>query len=452
MGEFIIDEIENYLLKYNLCNKDKTLIIGFSGGEDSSCLLSVLCKLSAKYCFKVVCAHLNHNWRGEEALNEQKKCEEIAKKLGVDFYTEILNSTVKCTEVAAREARYKFFETCAKKFNTRSILTAHTKTDNVETLLYRVFKGTGILGLCGIPKFRKCQNYDLYRPMLNISREQILEYNHKYVSLKNCDSSNFDTKYARNKLRLEIIPKIKEINTHLEKSINDLSIVAQEECEIINEYLTKIKNEISQNGKFLTQRFFEQSMPVRRKLVYEIVRNYKTMYDRQDIDEIYKFIEENKNSKSGKLVSITTDVWLLVSQKYIFTCNANDIVQSDEILEIPNEGEYNYGNLKIIIEKFDGKNSEENCFLADFSQITFPLQFRGRSNNPEKSDFIQPYGMTGHQKLKKYLAGKNLNCLEKQNILMLCKDEEVLWIFEVGFSDKIKVSKTPTHIIKIRNV
>ena len=86
MGESLIDKIEYFLQRYELSSSKNTLIVGFSGGEDSSCLLSVLSGLSESYKFKLVCAHLNHNWRGKEALEEQKKCAFIAKKMNVEFW------------------------------------------------------------------------------------------------------------------------------------------------------------------------------------------------------------------------------------------------------------------------------------------------------------------------------------------------------------------------------
>ena len=457
MAEIVIGKIENFLKKYGLLDLEKAIILGFSGGEDSSCLLSVLARLSQKYKFKLVCAHLNHNWRGEEALGEQKKCGLIAKKLGVEFYTETLDKNTKCTESAAREARYDFFSRCAEKYNTEVVLTAHTMTDNVETVLYRIIKGTGPYGLCGIPCKRQLENYTVYRPMLDITREEVVEYNKKYVDEKNCDSSNSDTKYARNSIRLEIIPKLMQINPLIERSISDLSALANEEAAIIEEYLGKVKEEISEDGKFLTDKFLKLSPFVQKKLIYEIVRKYKITYDRQDVEDICDFIETNKTSKSGRLTSITSDCWLFVSGKYISVVDEVPEVLDFEPILISSEGTFRACKFELKIEKYkrDGSNRFANSvdtIYADLSETEFPLQFRGRNLNSEKADVIVPFGSKGHQKLKKFLSGKNLNKFEKNNIMLLCKDEEVLWVVGLGISDKIRVKQTPTHKISFKRI
>ena len=457
MSESVIEKIEYFLQCKGLCSPENTLIVGFSGGEDSSCLLSVLALLSKKYKFKLVCAHLNHNWRGEEALAEQKNSAKIAQNLGVEFYTETLDEGLKCTESTAREARYEFFARCANKYNTKIVLTAHTQTDNVETVLYRIIKGTGILGLCGIPESRELDGYCVYRPMLDITRDEVIEYNKLNVKEKNCDSSNFDTKYARNNIRLELIPQLQKINPDVQKAISELSSLAEEETEIVNEYIAKVILDISDNGKFLTKEFFKLSLSVQKKLIYEIVRKCKITYDRQDVEELYDFVSQNRSSTSGKMVSVTTNNWLFVSKKYIYLVENEPQNQEIKEIQINSEGTYVNGNYELRIEKVDSEaqknfiKSADTCFV-DLSEAGFPLQFRGRNQNTDKADVIVPCGFNGHQKLKKYLSGKDLNKFEKSNILLLCKDEDVLLVLGVGMSDKIKVRTSPTHKITFKRI
>ena len=139
--------------------------MAFSGGYDSMCLLDILCNLGCD----VVAVHLNHNWRGEESKKDEDNCRLFAKNRGIKFYTEMLPDCVEKTETAARDARYKFFKRCAKMFNSNVVFTAHNFDDNAETVLYRIIKGTGTVGLEGISEHRDI----FYRPLLNVSRENI---------------------------------------------------------------------------------------------------------------------------------------------------------------------------------------------------------------------------------------------------------------------------------------
>ena len=134
--------IENFLKNKSLLDKNNIFVIAFSGGFDSMAMAYAFIELSRKYDFEIVLAHLNHNWRGEISKKEAEVCIEFAKKYGVDFYTETLSEDIPHTETVAREERYKFFERAADKYKTDKIFTAHTKSDNIETVLQRIIKGT----------------------------------------------------------------------------------------------------------------------------------------------------------------------------------------------------------------------------------------------------------------------------------------------------------------------
>ena len=161
----IIDRVKNFIEKYNLSG---TFIVAFSGGYDSMCLLDILYKLKTD----IAAIHLNHNWRGEESLKEAKNCENFVKSRNIKYYSEILPDSVEKTETSAREARYDFFKRCAELFNSNVVFTAHNFDDNAETVLYRIIKGTGTIGLQGISEHRGI----FYRPLLKTTRSEIEEY------------------------------------------------------------------------------------------------------------------------------------------------------------------------------------------------------------------------------------------------------------------------------------
>src|SRR5574344_301352 len=167
----LIQNVELFLKKYKL-EKQKKILVAFSGGVDSMCLADILAKLSSKYNFKVILIHLNHNWRGIESKQEEENAKDFAKSKNIEFYSETLPIDTPHTETAARELRYEFFENCAKKFNSKTVLTAHNANDNAETILYRITKGTGIIGLCGIREQRDI----FYRPLLTVERKDIENY------------------------------------------------------------------------------------------------------------------------------------------------------------------------------------------------------------------------------------------------------------------------------------
>ena len=217
----MINKVKSFLKKYNLLSPEKTFVVGFSGGYDSMCMLDLLNRISQsqKAGFKLIALHLNHNWRGREAEIEQENCERYCKENNIELYCETLPEGLPKTETVAREKRQEFFKKCYKKFNADGIFLAHTKSDNTETILYRLSKGTGVKGLCGILETSKLDDCDVFRPLMNFSRKDIVKYCTVNKLVPNNDSSNFDTKYARNFIRHQIISELKTINPKIDDVI-----------------------------------------------------------------------------------------------------------------------------------------------------------------------------------------------------------------------------------------
>ena len=431
--EEITEKVKTFLEKNQLLKKDAPILVAFSGGFDSMCLLDIVKKLTDN----VVAIHLNHNWRGEESDNEERNCRFFCKNKNIEFYSEKLSSDIKKTETAAREARYDFFEKCALRFNSKIILTAHNANDNAETLIYRISKGTGLKGLCGIAENRGI----FYRPLLNIKREEIEAYCAKNNLTPNCDSSNTNTKYKRNLIRKNILPQMKKITTSAIDMINSLSENAKIDYEIIEEYLKTLKN------PYKTKNFLSYSTSLQTRLIYELFEKNKLEIDKGKVLRAQKFIEENKISKSGKTLSVSDKFYLFASEKEIkFIEKTNNLNFEAKIIK---EGEYNIPNGKFYIEKCNHtpdrfpKDKELKAYvnLSKYDNLIIRTRKEG--------DIIKPLGVNGKQKLKKYLNEKKVPSYLKDKIIFLAQDDEILWAPGLGISDNIKVVTSPTHMIKL---
>lgn len=428
----ITETVKSFLKKYSLENQ--TLIVGFSGGYDSLCLLDIINKLGSH----VIAVHLNHNWRGEESLRDEEFCRNFCNTQGIIFYTEKLSNDIPHTETAAREARYKFFKECAKKYNSKAILTAHNLDDLAETMIYRIIKGTGISGLNGISEHREMY----FRPLLSISREKIEQYckNNNLNAIS--DSSNLDIKYKRNFIRHRILPLFKEINENYTSAIKNLSISTEETIELLDEY---ISDKICKVGNS-TEKFLKLSNSAQNYLIHKFFTKNNLDYDRKKIETVVEFIKSNSDSKSGKKISVTTDLWIYTNSKKFEFINSEK--PSNIEISITNEGQYPFENYIFTIEKFSGKTTDfpkdnELKALVSLNEINFTLRHR------KDGDIISPLGINGTQKLKKYLNEKKIPPHEKDSLILLCTKNEVLWVGGVGLSNQIKVINEPTHIIKL---
>ncbi len=418
----IVEEVRDFIEKNKLSG---TFIVAFSGGYDSMCLLDILKKLK----YDIVAVHLNHNWRGKESLADEQNCSEFAKNNNIKYYTETLDDDIEKTETAAREARYEFFERCAKKFNSKVVFTAHNFNDNAETVLYRIIKGTGTIGLQGISENRGI----FYRPLLKITREEIENYCKLNNLSPNIDSSNYDTNYKRNFIRHKILPVLKEINPRVIESLNTLSEIAKEDNCLID--------------KYLPSNILDANSTEQKRIIYKILNNHNLDYDKKKIDYIQNFVEENKHSKSGKKMSLTNDLWLFVNNKKVEVIK-NTEKNQDEI-NITHTGKYYFDGYEFEIEKVENTPSsfpKDKDFKAyiETEDINFTLRHR------KDGDKIHPLGSSGTQKLKKYLNEKKIPQHEKDKLILLCDNDNVLWVAGIGLGDDLKVKNNATHMLTLR--
>jgi len=455
MPEKIKNTVLNFLKKYSLLNSSYKFIVGFSGGYDSLCLLDVLNELSKDYQFSMVAAHLNHNWRSEESKYEELNAQKLCKERNIEFHSETLSENLPHTEVEARKQRYGFFERTADKYKTNIIFTGHTATDQAETVLYRIIKGTGIKGLAGIPEKRTHgEKLKIFRPLLDITREQTIEYCKISDLEPNIDSSNLKTEFLRNKIRLELVPELKTYNKDVENSVIRLSEIAKDYEEIVNDYISEIKKTITMPDDSINSKLFMSLKPsMQKKIILDLVLEYDLEYDYKRIEEILRFIDDCSALKSGNTFSLAKNLWLFASSKKITVINEirSSVIKSNVEVNLTGKTFHPEAGKTFIAdlwengkpEKFPSENSNEA--YIDLNGIKEKLFLRKR----QSGDIIQPFGMSQKVKLKKYLINKGIPEHERDKLLILGTKKEALWVVGVGISELIRVKDFPTHKLEV---
>jgi len=446
----MLNQVKSFLKKYELLDAEKTFVIGFSGGYDSMCMLDVLNRISQKIPFKLIALHLNHNWRGMESKIEQENCENYCRNNNIEFYSEILPDNVPKTETVAREKRQEFFKKCYKKFNADGLFLAHTKSDNTETILYRLTKGTGVKGLCGILEKSKLDCCDVYRPLMEFSRQDIMKYCHNNKLVPNNDSSNFNTKYARNFLRHQIISELKTINPKIDDVILNLSKISISEQNIVKEYMTNIKKDIEKDGYIITSKFVELSKDVQNKFILDFLIEKSLDYDSKRVEEIYTFINKNAKYKSGKTLSLTKDLWLFVSREKMCTITDLEPQKCFEEIQIKKCGEYKFHNKILKIEEYKHHTMPVFPSAKDFTAyVNLEKEINLTLRTRLHGDTIQPFGMQGSMKLKKLFINKGVDKFKRDEVLLLCNKNEVLWATGICLSEKLRAGSLPTHVLTV---
>lgn len=274
---------------------NETIVVAVSTGIDSMVLLDLVQKLTS---VKVIVAHVNHHKRAQSDI-EEAFIKDFCKQNNIKCYIEELHfETTQNFQEVARNKRYEFFKNVVKLENAKYLLTAHHATDNLETILIRLIKSSSHKGYAGIEKLQNFQDFSIYRPLLDVSKQEIENYQAKYNLKYFNDDSNDQDDYLRNRIRHNIIPKMEKENPMLYKAISIYQEHILETNKILFEKInTFIKDQVFvQNNiiSFKQTSFLEYSNYLQQQILFEILKKYnlsKTL-----IEELLDQIKSNKNT------------------------------------------------------------------------------------------------------------------------------------------------------------
>ncbi|MEE0968847.1 MAG: tRNA lysidine(34) synthetase TilS [Clostridia bacterium] len=286
--------------------KPSSILLAYSGGADSSLLLALLDVFCRENEIKLYAAHVNHGIRGDEAIRDREHCKEVCTRRGIQLF--VLNTDVpriaaergESIESAAREVRYEFFSKLMAEHDIPVLATAHNGDDNAETVIFRLARGSGALGLCGIPSVRTLENGGLViRPILSAPKEKILDICTQNGIEYVYDSTNSDINYTRNSIRAVILPAIRQINPCFCTSVLRTAELLREDEEFISdladEYLKDPDYDLTKKLSSLKRPVF---MRVMRKLC---ISNGTLMPEYTHLNELRRLTERSSDGSSVSL-------------------------------------------------------------------------------------------------------------------------------------------------------
>ena len=274
MSEFI-GKVRAALSELLLVKNAKTVVCGLSGGADSTALLLALSELSGEFGFTTAACHLNHGLRGEDSDSDERFCTELCEKLGIPLYKRRENvrdysQKHESLEETARKVRYVFFEEALAHFGENTVLaTAHNANDNAETVLLNLIRGTGLRGLCGIPRERG----RIIRPLLEIERVEIEEFLAENGQNFVTDKTNFSVEYTRNKIRAKLIPEILEINPSFLTTIGRMAKNLRADEAFFEQTTEKVLAESKSGRGYISEKIDECAEPIKTRAVKKILAN-----------------------------------------------------------------------------------------------------------------------------------------------------------------------------------
>lgn len=433
-----VQQFNHFIEENQLFSSTDQVLAAVSGGRDSLLLVHLL--KQAGYSFGI--AHCNFMLRGAEADGEQDFTEELAKQLGVPFYTTNFDTQQYAADkhisvqMAARELRYQWFDEIRASFGYNKIAVAHHQNDSVETILLNLTRGTGIAGMHGILPV----NGNIVRPLLFLTRDEIdaiaASENLKYVD----DSSNASTKYARNKIRHEVIPKLKELNPRLEQTFKNNMERFREMEMLLQEALIHVRKEFVEGigGIYISIEKVKRLKP-QRLLLFGLLSPYG--FNETAVDDLIVSLDKH----SGRTFESSAYVLLLDRDQLIISKRKTIIDQPVLIYENMYEVEFDRHKLSLISD--DSAmivKGNPMAFSADAAQLIYPLTLR----HWREGDTFCPLGMKGKKKLSDFFIGEKIPLNQKDHVPVLVNgNAEIIWIGGLRPDDRYKVTPLTKKVI-----
>lgn len=438
--------------KYHMLNYGDSVVVGLSGGADSCSMLHYLCSIREEFGLNIVAVHLNHMIRGNEAERDASFAEGFCSDLGVEFrlyerdVPKIAEERGIGLEECGRELRYEIFGREAERLGGK-IATAHTLSDSVETIIFHMIRGCSLNGLRGIPPVRG----NVIRPLILCERKEIETYcadnNIKYIT----DSTNLSTDYTRNKIRLQILPLMCEINPCAPLALGRLSENAVADDDYLNSLSQRLSQEYLKLGR--SEEIFTAATPVASRALVEICGKKLSIVP--EYRHICGMLECIKN-RTGK-VNLPCDNIFCVKNGQIMFLTKSDLEQnqyasSDWICEL-SEGEIITPFSQKILLQLADKNKYDNIRKIyknvfqnslDYDKIKRAV-FRFR----REGDTFHQAGRGGTKTLKKLFNERKIPSQLRYRIPMLECEDSIVWIYGIGVAEGFQVSEDTENIAYI---
>ena len=435
--------VSAFIKENNIFDKRSPIIVGLSGGADSTALLDILICLG----YKCVAAHCNFQLRGQESYRDSSFSRLRAKEYAIPYKEIIFDTKDYATknklsiEMAARELRYNWFNELLQNLSAQAIAIAHHRDDTIETFFLNLLRGTGVAGLSGI----NTVNGKVVRPLNCLSREEIVKYlKYKHLDFVT-DSTNKKDIYTRNKIRLDLIPLLKDINPNACEAIIK-TITNLKETEIVYQNaINNIKKEIliPENESFKINIKSLMSTVAPKTVLFEIIKDFGA--NSAMLDDIYGSL----NSISGKHFYIGN--YIVVKDRESLIICKRDVYNNEYEQYFINEDTQSISEpISIRIEKmsnFPGiiiPKSKEIGFF-DLSKISFPLILR----KWKRGDKFVPFGMTGMKKISDYFSDNKFSLIQKRNTWVLCSGDNIVWIVGERTDNRFRVTNYTKNILMI---
>ena len=440
MKEDVLEKVRAYVVAERMIYAGDKVLLALSGGADSVAMAHIMLTLSEEMGFSVCAAHINHCLRGDESDYDELFVRNFCSVRGIELLTERADVTALAAaskrgiEESARSARYDFLFRAAARLGADRIATAHTLSDNAETLIFNIVRGSGLKGLCGIPETRG----KLIRPLLRLTREETEGYDREAGLPFVTDSTNSDTEYTRNYIRQEIIPRLTELNPSFLSSVERLTGAVKEDNAFIEREADRLLAVAGEKNCDLAI-LREADPSVVKRILSRIYSDFTgRKLDSKGLNALLAFVNEEGDGRtqlpgafavkySGRL-TLTDSAERKQPKRFYFTAEKNNVLPDGRLVTI----------------RVENGGSAVDKFGIDASRIVGGLRLRLRVPTDEMRLPKRP-----KKSLKKLFSEQKVPIEERDRAVVLCDDKGIVWVEKLGAAERTAATVFTDRVIKI---
>ncbi len=417
------ERVRQYINRERLFTPTDKVLVALSGGADSVALLCLLQALG----YECEAAHCNFHLRGEESDRDETFVRLLCAKRRVPLHTvhfatgRIAEERHISIEMAARELRYEWFEKVRQECSAAVIAVAHHQDDSVETLLLNLIRGTGIGGLRGI----RPRNGHIVRPLLCLDRKAVIRYLQRIGQEYVTDSTNLQDEYTRNKIRLNLLPLMQEINPSVKESILTTATHLDDAFSIYRQGIEDGKRRVQTAAGIHIGKLMQEAAP--ETLLFEIL--HPLGFNAAQVRDIY----ESLDGQPGKLFS-AGEQRVLKDREYLLVETVRKATQPVLVSEVHD----------FTPDFTIPRDKTSACFDAD--KLPHPLSLRLW----QQGDTFVPFGMNGRKKVSDYMTDRKFSLLRKEQQWVLCCGEDIIWLVGERTDNRFRVDGHTRKVLTIR--
>ncbi len=454
--DFIV-KFNNFIVEHKLIEKRSKILVGFSGGPDSTALLLALLMIKDSLDLSLLVAHVNYNLRGDDSQADEDFVREfcfshnlylVINRVNIESDTNI--------EATARDIRMSYFYSLLSDYKLDAIALGHNQGDNAETVMMNLIRGAGITGLRGIlPKSDK-----IIHPLLNFTRNEICSFLEEEEVTWREDKSNQESAFTRNKIRNQLFPWISEnLNPTIIDKLVSLSSLMLETEDFIEDHIDRtFKRYVLKHNDDQIVLSLKTLIHTKKLLRYYIFKKCLSQITGIDSDIYQNNIMEIENiltSEGSKMINFPNKIFILKEYDHLIFTTKNPVSSKNKLPDAKTleaiRPRLSFGEYRIKMKKIkklpSGKALSNNSNIAfiDYDEIDFPITIKNRENG----DKFIPLGLAGFKKLKDFFIDEKVSKFDRDKIPIFTDANKIIWVGGMRIDNRVAITKKTTNILRI---